>query len=85
MTRRNCSYPNAEKEVDDPKVDAFLAEIAEVCRKHGLSIGHEDGHGAFIVEPWSEANEHWLGDAFVDLAVTEGQVTASEGKKGGGK
>ena len=30
---------------------AFLDEVAEVCKKHNKCIGHEDGHGSFIVEP----------------------------------
>jgi hypothetical protein len=45
----------SEERVEIPKVDAFLAEIEEVCRKHGMSIGHEDSHGAFIV--YDEFNE----------------------------
>jgi hypothetical protein len=31
----------------DPAVDIFLAEIVEVCKKHGMSISHEDDHGGF--------------------------------------
>jgi hypothetical protein len=31
------------------KQKAFLLEIIEVCKKHNLSIGHEDGHGAFLI------------------------------------
>lgn len=50
-----------------PQVDAFIAEIADVCRKHGLSIGHEDGYGAFIVEKGDD-NIDWLEAAIVDLS-----------------
>lgn len=32
-----------------PEIDAFLADIEEVCKKHNLDIGHEDGHGAFKI------------------------------------
>lgn len=32
-----------------PEIDAFLADIAEVCKKHNLDIGHEDAHGAFEI------------------------------------
>jgi hypothetical protein len=30
-------------EVEDPRVDAFLAEVFEVCRKHGMALEAEDG------------------------------------------
>ncbi len=36
---------------DYPEIDAFLDELAEVYRKHGLCLSHEDDHGAFVVEP----------------------------------
>lgn len=42
------------------KVDDFLKEVVEVCKKHGLSIGHEDIHGAFTVEKYSEDLKKWL-------------------------
>ena len=42
------------------EMEAFLCEIAEVCKKHGLSIGHEDRHGLFEVEPYDEGNVEWL-------------------------
>jgi hypothetical protein len=47
----------------DPKVIAMLKEIVEVCKKHGMSLGHEDAHGGFLVEPWDDYNEKWLLDA----------------------
>lgn len=46
-----------------PEVDAFLDEIVAVCEKHGLSISHEDGHGAFEIERMSEDNIQWLRQA----------------------
>lgn len=46
-----------------PEVDAFLDEIEVVCRKHGMSISHEDGHGAFIVERFHEFFVEWLRNA----------------------
>lgn len=32
------------------KYEAFVAEIQSVCERHKMTISHEDGHGAFIVE-----------------------------------
>lgn len=46
-----------------PEIDAFLADIEAVCRKHGLSLSHEDGQGAFEVEALSESNLEWLNNA----------------------
>lgn len=45
------------------KVKAFLSEIEEVCKRHGLSISHEDGHGSFIIEKFDPYNISWLNDA----------------------
>ena len=42
---------------------AFLDEIEAVCRKHGLSIGHEDCHGAFEIGPFDEDDIKWLRNA----------------------
>jgi hypothetical protein len=50
------------------KVDAFLAEVIAVSRKHGMSISHEDSNGAFIVEPFSEHNAEWLNMACISSA-----------------
>lgn len=49
--------------VENAKIDVFLTEIIEISRKHGLSISHEDAHGAFKVEEFSENNADWLMDA----------------------
>lgn len=46
-----------------PEVVAFLKDLADVCKKHGMSLGHEDSHGGFLVEPWDEYNEEWMLDA----------------------
>lgn len=38
-----------QRRVEVPEIDAFLAEIEEVCKKHNLDIAHEDKHGAFKI------------------------------------
>jgi hypothetical protein len=52
-----------------PEVQAFLDELITVCRKHGLSISHEDGHCNFIVERHSQWLEQWLRAAKDDTGV----------------
>jgi hypothetical protein len=47
-------------DVENAAVDAFLAEVVEVCRKHGMSISHEDGHGSFEIVAFSDENAEWL-------------------------
>ena len=39
---------------------AFVEEILKVYEKYNLSLGHEDHHGAFIIEPYDEVNVEWL-------------------------
>ena len=51
-------------EMDMPeRMKIFLEDIKKVCEKHNLSISHEDGHGAFIVEDYDERNIDWLFNA----------------------
>lgn len=42
------------------KIDRFIEEINNVCVKHNLSISHEDNHGVFIIEEYSDHNITWL-------------------------
>lgn len=46
--------------VNRDRIGAFLDEIEAVQRKHGISISHEDGQGAFILVPFSEGMLLWL-------------------------
>jgi hypothetical protein len=45
-------------------VEAFLSDVVELCRKHNLSISHEDGEGAFLIEPFDERLVEWFMAAF---------------------
>jgi len=57
-----------KSEVDNPRVDAFLADVLAVCKRHGLAICHEDEHGAFIVRDYGDMELWWhsLLEAFDD-------------------
>lgn len=57
---------SANEHVERPEIDAFLEEVLSVCRKHGLSIAHEDDQGAFVVKPLAEDNLAWLAGAQVE-------------------
>lgn len=39
-----------------PVMQAFLADLEAVCRKHNLCIGHEDPQGSFDVRALTEAD-----------------------------
>lgn len=56
--------------VENEKIDAFLAEVVEVSKKHGLSIGHEDCHGGFLVHKFSQDNADWLMEAADNTEVS---------------
>jgi len=47
-------------DVEDLKIDAFVNEVVDVCRKHRMAISHEDGHGAFIIESIEAGQLHWF-------------------------
>lgn len=51
------------KHIETPKemID-FFNDIDEVCKKHGLSISHEDGHGhgSFEIEKYNNDNMMWI-------------------------
>lgn len=50
--------------------EAFLKELIEVCRKHNLSLAHEDHQGAFFVCPFREEIIEWLGAAWIEEDTT---------------
>jgi microcystin degradation protein MlrC len=33
-----------------------LQEVVELLKAKGMQLSHEDGHGAFIIEPYSDNN-----------------------------
>lgn len=54
-----------EKQVRDEAADAFIADLIKVYKKHGMSLGHEDEHGAFLIEDYEEHNVQWLKEAML--------------------
>lgn len=44
-------------------VRKFLTEYEELCKKYNFSLSHQDGHGSFIIEHYSQSNIDWVKDA----------------------
>lgn len=42
------------------QAEKFYNEIEEVCKKHNISISHEDGHGGFLLEPYEDFYMKWM-------------------------
>jgi hypothetical protein len=51
------------------KIEAFLDEYEALCRKHGLSLSHEDGHGGFEIEVFDKHNIDWVRQAAIGLSL----------------
>lgn len=51
--------------VERQDVANFLEDIKVVYQKHNMSISHEDGHGAFIIVPYSRDNFDWLKECHI--------------------
>jgi hypothetical protein len=65
-------YDNRCRErVNEPRADAFLAELFAVYRKHGLALEHEDQHGGFLIEELSDHNTRWLNQAAIGTSFPE--------------
>jgi hypothetical protein len=60
MKRFNLKHDDERR---NRRVDAFIEAVLAVCKQHGLSISHEDCHGAFIVVDYAEEFDKWLRDA----------------------
>lgn len=63
MKRRSCKKKDF---VENPAIDAFIAEVMEVSKRHGFSIAHEDYQGAFEIHDYYEGDADWLLNAHDD-------------------
>lgn len=49
------------KQINMPEsMKNFIDDIDLVCKKHNLSISHEDWQGSFLIEEYDEGNIDWL-------------------------
>lgn len=49
-----------QRAIKRAEVEAFLNEIEVVCRKHDLSIRHEDTYGGFEIHQFEDEAMAWL-------------------------
>ncbi len=63
MTTKLRWNSNKGGHVGKPRVDAFITEVIEVSKRHGLAISHEDHGGSFRVTELDEEHIEWLQDA----------------------
>ncbi len=68
MKRWNLTHNDERR---NKRVDAFLKAVSEVCKQHGLSISHEDRHGAFVIREMDADNLKWLNAAYDGTATTQ--------------
>jgi len=71
MKEKNTIWDiNTNKEIDTPElINKFFEEIELLFKKHNISISHEDYHGGFILESYSEKNIEWLKEASTRIKV----------------
>lgn len=55
----------------DEKIKNFLDDIVKVYKKYNLTLSHEDGHGAFIIDNYDEYNIKWLYDALINISTED--------------
>ena len=42
------------------RIENFMKEYEELCVRHGLSLGHEDYEGGFIIDEYDADNIEWV-------------------------
>lgn len=69
---------NTSKDDENQEVDLFLDEVLAVCAEYGMSIAHEDEHGAFIVVPSEPVWDDSLRTAFMEDITKPSRTIADE-------
>lgn len=54
------TFRNGKLAEPDPAVTAFLNDLEDLCRKHGMSLSHQDTEGAFVIEDFNPKRLAWL-------------------------
>ena len=56
--------PDRKTYVKNERIDRFLEEIIDVCKRHDLTLSHENKEGAFEIENFDHQTIEWLKAAF---------------------
>lgn len=49
--------------IEQAQADALITDIVAVCKKHGIWLSHEDGHGGFLIS--RVPTDDWLEGASI--------------------
>ena len=52
-------------------IEGFLKDYNDICKKHNVSLAHEDCHGAFIIQEYDEENIEWVESALIQSELDE--------------
>ena len=53
------------------RIENFMKEYEELCVRHGLSLGHEDYEGGFIIDEYDADNIEWVKAAMNGFELRE--------------
>ena len=53
------------------RIESFMKEYEELCIRHGLSLGHEDYEGGFIIDEYDADNVEWVKAAMNGFELRE--------------
>lgn len=56
--------------LNETNISAFMDGYEALCKKHKLSLSHEDGHGAFLIQDFDPENVKWVRNAQALIAAT---------------
>ncbi len=59
--------------------DEFIEAVRGVCRSHGVSLSHEDGHGLFVVTDWNRSDDEWMADAVDKIETSDAMISKASG------
>lgn len=56
-------------EDNEQRIQKFLFELTELCKKHGISIAHEDCGGGFLFYDYEQELMQWMWDGNSELKI----------------
>ena len=63
-------YCRESVDIESPKeIEDFLNEYDKLCKKHNMSLSHEDGHGGFEITEYNIRNINWVREAAISYEI----------------